>query len=341
MNSDQRLHEIDLLRGLACLAVVAFHYLSRGPRAGWMEGVFWPMTDAVARYGYLGVHLFFMISGFVILYSAQEATPRSFVASRAARLYPAFWIAATITASAIWLTGDTRFAISANDYLINLSMFAHWFKVPYVDGAYWSLACEIHFYIYVWLALRFRLLHRAEWLMVGWLLVSLINAVRPIWPLEFWLNARWAPFFIAGGTCFLIRQQGATVLRAGLLCAAYLLALWYAVDGSRSTFLQEDLCNPLVIALLISLFFALFTWQALYPLRDFRWRGAGILGALTYPMYVLHQNLGYILHAKLTALSGHPRLSLILVVSIILALSWLLYRKVEPFWGRRLRRWLS
>ncbi len=153
-DSRHRFHEIDLLRGLACAAVVAFHYLSRGPRAGWMDNALFPAVDAIARYGYLGVHLFFMISGFVSLLSAQGATPRSFVASRVARLYPALWVAATITALTASMIGDSRFMVSLPQYLANLSMFPHWFHVPYVDGAYWSLAVELHFYIYVWLALR-------------------------------------------------------------------------------------------------------------------------------------------------------------------------------------------
>ncbi|RZA28395.1 MAG: DUF1624 domain-containing protein, partial [Lysobacteraceae bacterium] len=101
-----RFHEIDYLRGFACLCVVAFHWFSRGPNLGLMPGVEFPQAEAVARYGYLGVHLFFMISGFVILMSAQGATPRSFAAARAARLYPALWVCATLTAGAAWLLQD-------------------------------------------------------------------------------------------------------------------------------------------------------------------------------------------------------------------------------------------
>ena len=124
--------------------------------------------------------------------------------------------------------------------------------------------------LYVWLALRFKLLHRSEWLMTGWLLISLINAIHPMWPAEFWLNAKWAPLFVAGGVCFLIRQQGINVRRGTLLLAAYTLALWYAVDESRSAVQDsQGICNPVLIALLISRFCALFIWQSLRPLRHF------------------------------------------------------------------------
>ena len=46
-----RFNEIDFLRGIACMAVLVFHYFSRAPRAGWMQGVDYPAFEALARYG--------------------------------------------------------------------------------------------------------------------------------------------------------------------------------------------------------------------------------------------------------------------------------------------------
>jgi len=59
-----RLHEIDLLRILAAVSVMAYHYLFSA-YAGGLSGLHFPHVDVVARYGYLGVDLFFTISGFV------------------------------------------------------------------------------------------------------------------------------------------------------------------------------------------------------------------------------------------------------------------------------------
>src|SRR5690349_17773865 len=84
-----RLYEVDLLRIFAAVSVVLYHYLF----AGYYKVVSplgFEAPGLVARYGYLGVDLFFLISGFVVLLSAWDRTPRSFLVSRVVRLYPAY-----------------------------------------------------------------------------------------------------------------------------------------------------------------------------------------------------------------------------------------------------------
>lgn len=343
MKPSLRFAEIDLLRGFACLAVLLFHYFSRAPRAGWMLGVDYPAFEAVARYGYLGVHLFFVISGFVILLSAHDATPRGFVASRVARLYPTLWVGATLTAGTAWLLAEPRFAVSLPDYLVNLTMFPHWFHVPYVDGAYWSLGYELHFYIFVWLALRLRLMDRLPWLLTGWLAISALNAIKPMWPVQFWLNAKWAPFFVAGGVFYLMRVQGATMGRYALLAASYCLALFYAVDdalgqgaGPEAVALQPAIVSAVVTAI-FGVFWLIATGR--FTLRP------GVMtiyaGLLTYPVYVIHQFFGAMLFELLRKSLGSVPLAMALVIACVAGLAWLIHVAVERPLGKRLRRWLD
>ncbi|MCX7201765.1 MAG: acyltransferase family protein [Burkholderiales bacterium] len=89
----QRFAEIDLLRFFAAISVVANHYLFRGPVSGAMPGYQFPVLGEWARYGFLGVHPFIMISGFVIAFSVRDRSSSEFLWSRASRLYPAFWFA--------------------------------------------------------------------------------------------------------------------------------------------------------------------------------------------------------------------------------------------------------
>ena len=332
-----RFHEIDLLRGLSCAAVVIFHYFSHGPRTGWMSNAYYPALDSMARYGYLGVHLFFIISGFVILMSADRERPRDFVASRVARLYPALWTAATITAITAWLLSDQRFATSLSEYLVNMTMVPHWFGVRYVDGAYWSLGIELNFYIYVWIALRLKQMHRLDWLLVAWLAVSALNAFRPAWPVERWLNAAWAPFFVAGGAFFLVRTRGATRLRGALLFFSWLLAMHYAARNLA----PDSAVDPLFVKAVITVFFAIFLTISFDLWRMNSSRLTKISGTLTYPVFLIHQFFGYMVYERIRAVVGSTPIALGITGLLVVLMAWAIHCCIERTTGPKLRKWVS
>eukprot|EP01037_Dinobryon_pediforme_P024921 gene24921-26890_t len=95
---------LDLLRFASALLVVAFHYgaafaLAPSPAArAMLHGL--PVSAALAGeswFGWVGVELFFMMSGFVIALSAEGTSGPAFVRRRALRLLPAAWICASAT----------------------------------------------------------------------------------------------------------------------------------------------------------------------------------------------------------------------------------------------------
>ena len=75
MTSKHRLYEIDLFRFFAAIAVVFYHYGFRGWMADDLSRVAAPGLAPLVQYGYLGVDLFFIISGFVILLTAGRGDP--------------------------------------------------------------------------------------------------------------------------------------------------------------------------------------------------------------------------------------------------------------------------
>ena len=112
----QRMGSLDLLRLVSALAVVAFHYLFRGSagQVPYLDHPY-PAAQAMALYGYLGLNLFFMISGFVIAWSAEGRTFRAFAIARFARLYPGFVICMTITFAVLLVAGDPRLPVGLQD----------------------------------------------------------------------------------------------------------------------------------------------------------------------------------------------------------------------------------
>lgn len=106
-----RLYEIDLFRFLAALSVVLYHYTFRAYAAHDMSSMSFQQLGSFFRYGYLGVNLFFMISGFVILLTALNKDLIGFAISRIVRLYPTFWASVTLTAVATLFIGGDRYSI--------------------------------------------------------------------------------------------------------------------------------------------------------------------------------------------------------------------------------------
>lgn len=316
-----RVNEIDLLRFIAALMVVFYHLAFRGHAADDLSVIGYPPLAAFAKYGYLGVQLFFMISGFVILMTAAEGGLRSFVVSRVIRLYPAFWACCTITYLTVQMIGDSRFVASAGQYLVNMTMLSEFLDVPSIDGVYWSLFVEIRFYLLVAAVLLFGGIRHAQVLCVLWLAATCALEIAPVSRLREWLIAEHSPFFIAGAICYLIWKEGATASRLILLGSAWGLGVHKALTMAEkaSRHYEATLDRGVVIAL-VTLFFVTMLAVAIRRTGragQVRWT---LAGALTYPLYLIHQNVGYMLFNWLhTSVDLHVLFWTVVAGTILLA----------------------
>ncbi|UVK45311.1 acyltransferase [Mesorhizobium sp. AR07] len=334
---------LDLLRLAAALAVVLFHYFFRGAAADGFLREGYPLAAPFAIYGYLGVNLFFLISGFVIAWSAQNRSWEQFALARFVRLYPGFLLCMTITFAIVVLAGTPPFAASFVQYIANLSMFAPALGQPFMDGVYWSIVLELVFYGWVTLTLFTGLFRKRKLeLIFIWLAISVLNefflgsgAARLLFITEF------GPFFAAGVLVHHLHAHGRSLPAVLLLAAAFLVSCgtlfvtqrWmldhYGVAVSTANLV---VANVVMHAALIG---AVLLRNRVRPSTL-----TLALGGLTYPLYLLHQNIGYLAINTATPLVG-KWFAALGCVALMLSVSWAIWRTCERPAQRLLRIWLG
>ncbi len=162
----KRILELDVLRGLAALAVVLFHYTTKYNE---LYGHDAALTLRCPN-GIAGVFLFFIISGFVIFMTLERTKGTAdFLVSRFSRLYPVFWASVVLTYVVVAVFGLPGAEVRPRDAALNLAMFHEWAGIPSVDGVYWTLAVELKFYLLMFAIFFAGLLRRAEAFVAVWL----------------------------------------------------------------------------------------------------------------------------------------------------------------------------
>jgi peptidoglycan/LPS O-acetylase OafA/YrhL len=337
-----RLYEVDLLRILAALAVLTYHYLFSA-YAGGLSPLHFPHAGVVARYGYLGVDLFFLISGFVVLLSAWNRTPRSFLVSRAVRLYPAYWVAVTLTALVSVLFGQGRFPISLPQYLANLTMFNSLPDIKNIDVVYWTLWAELRFYALILLLTVVGITrHRVTVFLWAWLAATfafeagLLPGVA-----DLVLNTQFSHYFIAGMALCLIHRNGASPQPFVILALALANAIPRGIGFADRVGIRygAELHAPVVVAVIVASF-AIMLLVALRVTASWARAWFATLGALTYPLYLIHAHIGFVVFERLGPHVNATLLTLATVAAMIAA-AIALHQYVEKPLAPRLKRLLG
>lgn len=319
-----RLRELDALRGIAAVIVMFFHYtIQYGELFGKPAA---PLNFPPGRYG---VQLFFVISGFVIFLTlARSASIWDFAANRFSRLYPPYWVCIGITFAVMAVMPMPGLNVSALDAVLNLTMLQYWLQRPTVDGVYWTLSVELVFYAFVSFLHLIGWLRRVELWMSSWLVMIfavqfLVRSGYNISPLiRTTLLLEHGQYFFAGVLFYRMKSDGFNWQR-WLLLIACITAAWYVRDA------------PHAISLLVSsaLFIGFITgrlgWIVVTPLV--------FLGDISYPLYLLHQNIGYALISRLEAAGLTSEVWLVVPVAISIVLATAVNHLVEKPARQRLR----
>ena len=332
-----RFRELDGLRGIAAITVVLYHFgvpaSENYPRIG--------ASPYDLGLGELGVQLFFIISGYVILLTAiKSANALSFVISRFSRLYPTYWLALAVAAGTYFLYGNPVRNITALQTLINTTMLQRFMLVDNVDQVYWTLAVELQFYalMTVYLLIRRGTVYRRD-LTIGMLIWASVGTV---------LCLVFHPEAALSGTPKML-VWAVVAEHAALFCLGMVLFMYshdrrmtwlipyFALLASVNAFLMHDAAHGIGVALICVAFFAVIwvrsvPWLAYGPLN--------FLGQISYPLYLGHALLGYALIDFFFPYAGIWG-SRVIALVVVIAWAYLVHISVETRFSSSMRKSLQ
>jgi peptidoglycan/LPS O-acetylase OafA/YrhL len=319
--SPGRVAEIDALRGVAAMSVVLFHYTTR------FNELFQPGTgiDWQFRHGHYGVNLFFIISGFVIFMTLQRTSrPMDFVVSRFSRLFPAYWAAIALTFAITHLLGLPQKLVTLREAFANMIMLHGLFRIPHVDGVYWTLEVELLFYAGMFLLYLSGRLHQIErfliallGLRIAYALLERYAGISLPWTIYRLLILQYLPWFGIGIALYMrVHPTGdADRKKSNLILLASVATLFVA--------------ESLVLGTLSCVLGACVYLAATGQLSILRHPLLVWLGTISYPLYLLHENIGWSIELRALDVGLPFAVAASGALLLTLAMSHLLSRTVE------------
>ncbi|MET3613364.1 peptidoglycan/LPS O-acetylase OafA/YrhL [Rhizobium aquaticum] len=324
--SRHRFEVLDALRGVASAFVLFFH-VERDTR----------FATYYFQSGYLAVDFFFMLSGFVIACSYEEklldGLPlRSFFVTRVIRLYPLVLVASCLGLLAWHLNGNVEpywFAIFLSQVLV-LPFWPSALSIFRLDGAEWSLFFEMAVNLAYAATIRW-LSDGIVWLVIVVSAIALVAAARIHYsvelgwgPANFWWGVPRTTFsFFAGVMLWRLWQSERLprIERHWTIVACGLAAIFLAA-GSLGIVLRW--AGDLFVVFFV---FPLVVWVAAGSRMGGRFAGLGTaLGALSYPVYILHGPLRSLLAPVLGPPSQQGLWSILAVIGFVWLASYVLLK---------------
>lgn len=364
-----RLESIDGLRGLACLSVLLYHSCVHFGDIGWPRSGFasFPLTQAhLFAYGYGGVDLFFVLSGFCLAYPIVSRPERAvnwkqYAINRVRRIVPPYWAAMLLLAClSLWITHHAVQPFAAQHILdwpgTKQVVYSLLLITSSFNTSFWTLPVEWRWYF----VLPVLILHWRRIGAVGVLLCSVLVSLAatfvfmpshlvslkfligflPVYLPLFGLGI-WAASLAAGRDKFSWERQAVRWAPAGAI-AALLLVIAFAPSG-EAVFTTKMGLVRLATWGPFCFFLVLAATQQGRVQRFASWRPLVWVGTFSYSLYLVHEPF-----LRMSAALILPRhwsmgwvllLQIIVLPAILIGFSYLFFLVAEkPFLRRPVKK---
>jgi len=321
-----RIYELDAFRGIAAMAVVIYHYTTK------YNEVFETTSVLNFPYGWLGVPLFFILSGFVITLTVNRCmSPFDFLFRRFMRLYPTYWICLLITLGLVYASDFKMFKLPLIDVLMNFTMVGEIFGFNYVDGSYWSLLPELLFYLLMAFLMLFKKTNNVLLYNIPILIICLINY---FWQITFlWRLLYYVPLFMIGISMYNIHVgKKENYFHILIVC-----------NLAMSIFLYQNLRgNIFPITLYATSFTSFVGIFYLFVYGKLKFLGNSkvlvFLGAISYSLYLIHENVGFIIINYLDTYFEMKNLSITIAIIVSIVLAYVVTFYLEPPFNKIIKK---
>ncbi len=346
---------IALLRGLAVLLVLWDHVVG-----GWTtsNGRSWVPLEAVRDwvtsplgiiqdFGFFGVTLFFLLSGYIISAVAVRETRFMFGVKRILRIYPALIVSVLIIVAIEATRGAIDLAhgsigLGQSLWSMTLVNYVRINQQP-VNGVAWSLVVEMAFYVLVFALLG--VLKRRPILACGIELLVVLGfiATARSFPIDrFYVNwflaaatIAYLPLLVMGQAIWLWHTKRASARWAMAIGAASWIVFVFGMRRIHTQFLSPS--NSYGVSALFAAVVVLFAVINEDRIRLPRWIAA--VSVISYSVYLIHGPLTVLIMDKLAPQMPFT-LHLIVALVLLTFVSLLLWRLVEVP-AQSLARWLT
>lgn len=295
----KRLINLDILRFALCLGIMFYHYFFIGPIQGFYSK---EVFINFAFFGEFGVDLFFIISGFSILYSVQNKTLKQYTIRRILRLYPTIFICSSFTLLTGIFMPDTSIKDLLTRWGFQFTFFNDLFGVNYISTLYWTMNLTVHFYILVGIIKATGWWNNNKYyILYAWLSLYFLNTfIIKNQIIESLFVTRYSGHFILGILLFLFIKKERDILMLplgiGSIWCIYQHCEDYAswIRGIYNGFIFSNV--TIFIAVILMLCILLLCVKKIES--PFNPDVAKLLGALSFTFFLIHADLGYFIRTQ-------------------------------------------